>query len=177
MKVLKPTPTVIHLLQQGHTFLTVPLPGLSIYKPPQVHKERFMASGLRDEHCNRNSIFHIRNEQKHALVLAWVTIAEMKHHSQKQVGRKGFILLLFPHALPFITKGSQDRNSSRAGIWRQELMQRPWRGAAYWLSSRDLVCFLIEPMTTSSGMALPTVNWTHPRHSLNMDMPWQLAYS
>jgi hypothetical protein len=31
----------------------------------------------------------------------------------------------------FITKGSQDRNSYKAGTWRQELMQRPWRGAVY----------------------------------------------
>jgi hypothetical protein len=31
----------------------------------------------------------------------------------------------------FTTKGNQDRNSHRAGTWRQELMQRPWRGAVY----------------------------------------------
>jgi hypothetical protein len=35
-----------------------------------------------------------------------------------------------------IVGGSQDRKSSRAGIWRQELMQRPWRDAAYWLAPR-----------------------------------------
>ena len=29
--------------------------------------------------------------------------------------------------------GSQDRNLSRAGTWRQELKQKPWRDAAYWL--------------------------------------------
>ena len=44
----------------------------------------------------------------------------------------------------FITKGSQGRNSSRAGTWRQELMQRPWRGAAYWL-------------------AQPAQGWYHPQ--------------
>jgi hypothetical protein len=33
--------------------------------------------------------------------------------------------------LLFITKGSQDRNSHRAGTWRQELRQRPWKGAVY----------------------------------------------
>lgn len=31
----------------------------------------------------------------------------------------------------FITKERQDRNSSRAVPWRQRLIQRPWRGAAY----------------------------------------------
>jgi len=32
--------------------------------------------------------------------------------------------------LYFHIKGSQDRNLNRAGLWRQELMQRTWRGAA-----------------------------------------------
>jgi hypothetical protein len=31
----------------------------------------------------------------------------------------------------FIIKGSQDRNSNRAGL-EAELTQRPWRGAACW---------------------------------------------
>jgi hypothetical protein len=44
--------------------------------------------------------------------------------------------------LLFITKESQDRNSPRAGTWRQELMQRPWRGAVYWLASPGLLSLL-----------------------------------
>jgi hypothetical protein len=36
-----------------------------------------------------------------------------------QLGKKGFIM--------FIIKGSQDRNSSRALAWRQELLQKPWK--------------------------------------------------
>jgi hypothetical protein len=31
----------------------------------------------------------------------------------------------YTSTLPFITKGSQDRESSRAGTWRPKLMQRP----------------------------------------------------
>lgn len=34
----------------------------------------------------------------------------------------------------FSTEGSQDRNLNRAGTWRQELMQKPWRGDAYLLA-------------------------------------------
>ena len=41
------------------------------------------------------------------------------------------------YTLLFITKGSQDRNSNRAGTWRQALMHRPWRSTAYWL---PMVC-------------------------------------
>jgi hypothetical protein len=37
-----------------------------------------------------------------------------------------------------IIGGSQDRNSSRDRIWRRELMQRPWKGAAYWLVCHGL---------------------------------------
>jgi hypothetical protein len=44
---------------------------------------------------------------------------------KKQVGRER-VYLAYTSTLLFITKGSQDRNSSRAGNWRQELMQRPW---------------------------------------------------
>ena len=42
----------------------------------------------------------------------------------------------------FITEGSQDRNSNWAGTWRQELMQRPQRGAAYWLAPGGLLSLL-----------------------------------
>jgi hypothetical protein len=36
----------------------------------------------------------------------------------------------------------QDWNSHGVGAWRQELMQRPWRGAAYWLASPGLLSLL-----------------------------------
>ena len=47
---------------------------------------------------------------------------------------------------PFISqsiiKGIQDMNSSRAETWRQGLMQRPWKGAAYWLAPHGLLSLL-----------------------------------
>jgi hypothetical protein len=58
--------------------------------------------------------------------------------AKKQV-REEIVDSVSTSTLLFITKGSQDRNSHRAGTWRQELMQRPWRGAAYWLASLDLL--------------------------------------
>jgi len=53
-------------------------------------------------------------------------------------GGKGLLSTHTSTAL-FFTEGSQDRNLSRAGTWRQELMQRLWRGAAYWLSLHGLL--------------------------------------
>ena len=61
------------------------------------------------------------------------------------------LLGLHSHIIVPHYEGSQDRNSNRAGSWRQELMQRPWRDAAYWLCF-PMACsasFLVEPRTTS----------------------------
>jgi type VI protein secretion system component Hcp len=63
-------------------------------------------------------------------VLESVSIAEMKHHGKRQAGEESVYLAYTSTSLAFI-EGSRDRNSSSTGSWRQELMQRPWRGAAY----------------------------------------------
>jgi hypothetical protein len=42
----------------------------------------------------------------------------------------------------FIIERSQDRNSKKAGIWRQELVQRSWRGATCWLAAHNLLNLL-----------------------------------
>jgi hypothetical protein len=49
--------------------------------------------------------------------------------TRKQVGEERVCVAYTSTAL-FIIEGSQDRNSNRTGTWRQELMQRPWSGAA-----------------------------------------------
>jgi hypothetical protein len=61
--------------------------------------------------------------------------------TKKQV-REERVYSAYAFTLLFITKGGQDWNSHRAGTWRQELMQRPWRGAAYWLASPGLLSLL-----------------------------------
>jgi hypothetical protein len=66
--------------------------------------------------------------------------------------------------LLFISKGSQDRNSHQAGTWRQELMQRPW--GVYLLACFPWLAQLIEPRTTSPGVAPPTMGWALPDWSL-----------
>jgi hypothetical protein len=61
--------------------------------------------------------------------------------TKKQVGEER-VYSAYTSTLLFITKGSQDRNSHRAGNWRQELKQRPWRGDAYWLALHGLLSLL-----------------------------------
>ena len=88
-------------------------------------------------------------------VLVRISIPEQNIMTKKQVGEER-AYSAYTCTLLFITKGSQDRSSHKAGTWRQELMQRPWRSAAYWLASPGCsACFLIEPRTTSPGRALP----------------------
>jgi hypothetical protein len=81
--------------------------------------------------------------------------------TKKQV-REERVYLAYTSILLFITEGSQDRNSSRAGTWRQKLMHRPWRGAAYWLVQ---LAFLQTP-PISPGVVLPTMGWVLSHQSL-----------
>jgi hypothetical protein len=77
--------------------------------------------------------------------------------TKKQVGEER-LHLACTSTLLFITKGSEDRNSQRAGTWRQELIERPWRGAAYSIVSPGLLSLLFyRTKTTSIGMAPTTM--------------------
>jgi hypothetical protein len=57
--------------------------------------------------------------------------------TKKQVGEEK-VYSAYTSTLLFITKGSQDRNSHRAGTWREEMMGV----AAYWLASPALLSLL-----------------------------------
>jgi len=57
--------------------------------------------------------------------------------NKKQVGEER-VYSAYTSTLLFITKGSQDWNSSR----KQELMQRPWRDVTYWLAFHGLLSLL-----------------------------------
>lgn len=58
--------------------------------------------------------------------------------TRKQIGEESFfglkVYLAYIFILLFTIKRSQDRNSKRAGTWRQELIKKPWIGAAYWFA-------------------------------------------
>jgi hypothetical protein len=61
--------------------------------------------------------------------------------TKNQVGMER-VYLAYISIMLFIFEGSQDRNSNRVGTWRQELMQRLWRGTSYWLAPHGLLSLL-----------------------------------
>ena len=95
----------------------------------------------------------------------------MRHHDLKtSLGGKGLFDLYV--TLLFIIEGSQDRNSNRAGTWRQELIQR-LRSAAYWLS-------LFPYSTQVPGIISPILGWGLPHQLLvkkgPIGLPWAGSY-
>jgi hypothetical protein len=99
--------------------------------------------------------------------------------SKKQVGEER-VYSAYTSMLLFITKGSQDKNLHRAGTWRQELVQRLWRGAAYWLASPGLLSLLsyrtqdYQPRDGPAHhrLAPPMVSGAFAHQSLIKKMPY-----
>ena len=79
--------------------------------------------------------------------------------TKSNLGKKRIIRPTLPHCSPSL-RGARTGTQT----WRQELMQRPWRDAAYWLTMACSVCLLIEPRTVSPGMA-PLTQWALPHQS------------
>jgi hypothetical protein len=97
--------------------------------------------------------------------------------TQKQVGEKR-VHLAYTSISQSIIEGNQDRNSHGAGTWKQKPIQRPWRRMLTGLLPIAWsACFLIEPRTTSPGMAPPTMGWALPHQSVIKKMPSSLAYN
>ena len=90
-----------------------------------------------------------------------VSVAARKHHDQKQVG-EGRVYSACTSTPQSIIGGSQDRNSHRIGTWRQELIQKPWRGAAYWLAPHGLLSLLSYRTQDHQPRDGPTHNGQNP---------------
>ena len=58
------------------------------------------------------------------IVLVRIPIVLMRHHDLKASWEER-AYLAYISTLLFIPKGSQDRSSYRARVWRQELVERP----------------------------------------------------
>ena len=69
-------------------------------------------------------------------LLVRVSTAATKNHGQINVEERDYLACI--STVLYIIKGSQDRNSNRAGTWRQKLIQRPG-SSAYWLALHGLL--------------------------------------
>jgi hypothetical protein len=67
-------------------------------------------------------------------------IARMTDNDQCE--EEELVYLVYRSIPYFIFKGSQDKNSSSAGIWKQELMHKPLWNAVYWLAPHVLLILL-----------------------------------
>jgi hypothetical protein len=84
------------------------------------------------------------------------------------LGRKGFIQLTLPYCCSSPRKSALELKQVR----KQELMQKPWRDALYWLASLGLLSLLsYRTKTTSPEMAPPT-RGLPPPPSLIEKMPY-----
>jgi hypothetical protein len=77
----------------------------------------------------------------------------------------------------FIIQGSQDRNSNRAGSWRQELMRRPWRVLLAGLLSCLLGLLSYRTQNHQPKATPTTIGWALPYQSLIKKTTYTLAYS
>jgi hypothetical protein len=76
--------------------------------------------------CHSTSSDKVTMTATSHVVLVKVSIAALKTITKKQVGEKG-VYLTYTSILLFITKGSQDKNSNKAGSWKKMLRQKPGR--------------------------------------------------
>jgi hypothetical protein len=104
-------------------------------------------------------------------VLVRVTITVMKYHDETKASGEEtvyFIWFTLSHhnlSLKEVSKGIQNRTRT----WRQELMQRSWRGAVQLTGLFILACsgfILTEPRTPCPGIVPPTMSWVLPANHL-----------
>jgi hypothetical protein len=82
--------------------------------------------------------------------------------TKKQVGEEGLFSLYFHIAVHHQRKSGLELKQ----VWKQELMQRPWRDVPYWLASLGLLSLLsyrtqdYQPRdgTTHNGMGPPSLH-------------------
>ena len=69
--------------------------------------------------------------------------------------------MAYTSTLVFIIKGNQNRNSNKAGSWRQEWVKGHGRVLyTSFLHTNCLTYFFLKPRTTSPGVAPPTTSPT-----------------
>lgn len=107
------------------------------------------------------------------VVLVRVTTAMMKYKTKSKWAYSAYISKSM-----FIIKGGHDRNSSRTGTSRQELIKKPHGGVLLTVLLLLLAqpCFPV-PRVSSSEMTPPIMSWAMPYQSLIKRMSYMAVYS
>ena len=103
-------------------------------------------------------------------VLLRVAIADMRYHDLKQLEEERVYLAYNCISLIW-HEGSRDRNSSRGGTWRQELMQTLWTGTAHWLAPHGLLSLLSYRTQDHQARDGTTHNGLGPPHQSLIKIP------
>jgi hypothetical protein len=90
----------------------------------------------------------------------------MKHYNQKQLGEERVILLTLPYISSLSTAV---KTGTSTGADTETMKEYHFLACS--------ACSLIEPRTTSPGMAPPTMGWALTHISIIKKMPYRLAYS
>jgi hypothetical protein len=115
-----------------------------------------------------------KNKSYLFIVLVMVPIAVGRHHDQKQLGEKRIYLTLPYHSSSL----KEVRTRAQAGQGPgQELMQRPWRDAAYWLAPHGLLSLLSYRTQDHQPRLVPsTMVWSLPHQSLIRKRSYRFVY-
>ena len=122
----------------------------------------FSFPSLPSSHLCLNCLHSHPGKQFSQLQLLLLLRSAMTHASKEE---RGLFCLNFCISVQHLRKLGQELKSE---TWKQDLMQRPQRGAAYWLVPMAcLAHFLLEPRTTTSIKDSTTNNGLGPPSSIS----------
>ena len=95
---------------------------------------------------------------QYQFILVRFSIPTQTSWPRSMLGRKGFIQLTLPYCCSSPGKSGLEFKQ----VWKQELMQRPWRDVHYWLASPGLLSLLSYRTKTSSPEMVPPTRGLSP---------------
>ena len=97
----------------------------------------------------------IHQQSIFTIVLVNIFVVVTNHYDTKQLGKETFYLTSTSTSQSIMVR-SEGRKSSSPKIWRQGLMQKPQKRAAYWLAHHSSV---IATRTTCRRIEQTLVTW------------------
>lgn len=99
------------------------------------------------------------------IILVSFLLQRQSTMTKRNLGKERVYLVLHSHIT--VHHPGKPRQELKAGIWKQELKQRPQKNAACWFDPKLMFSyFLMQSRPTCLGMALPTMHWAFTHLSL-----------